>query len=88
MSKIYLKNNYFNNHSISIHLAENNTHYFIEQDVCGIKSQILIKKTRANAYCFSRQKYSDQSAFIQKIIDSTLFNTSAASKKISTNKIA
>lgn len=88
MSKIYLKNNYFNNHSISIHLAETSSQFVIEQDVCGLKSRTVINKSRIGALESASNKYSDQLVLIRKIIESTQFSHSSVVKKSMSSKAA
>jgi hypothetical protein len=77
MSKIYLKNTYFNNNTISIHLAENDKFYIVEQVNDGHKSKSKISKTREDSMFHANQKYYDKISFTRKIIESTNFNSSA-----------
>ena len=85
MSKIYLKNTYFNNHSISVHLAETEKFYFIEQINCGLKTLTKISKKRKNPLSSATQKFNDKVYFIQKVIDSTQFNTSSTKNRPAKN---
>jgi hypothetical protein len=88
MSKIYIKNTYFNNNTISIHLAETNNHYIIEKDICGLKSRTKVSKKRSNSLHYSIKQYSDSIESVRKIIESTNFYTTSKQIKPSAAKVA
>lgn len=73
MSKIYHKNTYFNNNTISIHLGENSTSFFVETNIdkqrkiSRFKKDLSNYKERANSY-YSKNLYK-----ISKIIQLTNF---------------
>jgi hypothetical protein len=82
MLKIYLKNIYFNNNTISVHLAETINHYIIEQNVCGQKSKIKISKKRADSLNYSFRQYANQTSLISKIVDSTKFHSASTKLEV------
>lgn len=82
MSKIYLKNSYFNNHSISVHLVETNSHYIIEQNICGLKSLTKINKKRSDSLSRSNSEYSNRTSLIRRIVESTNFCSAIQKKEV------
>lgn len=91
MSKVYLKNNYFNNNSISVHLVEYSKYYKIETVIDNVKKNqtiskfIAIKKDkdddvqeyirRDDSLEIAKYKFNKQLNHISKIINSTRFVT-------------
>lgn len=75
MTKIYLKNTYFNNNSISIHLGETSTSYFVEINIDNRRKITKFSKKSPNHKERSTLKFNKELTYISSIINSTNFVT-------------